>query len=254
MTTPFDPAPLAHFALPDGRRIAYRHAPGAGPTIVFLPGYKSDMTGSKALAVLDWAAARGTGCLLFDYSGCGQSDGRFGQGTLSRWRDELLALIDHCALTRVVLIGSSMGGWLALLVAEALGERVAGLIGIAAAPDFTQWGVDDAAKACLTAGQVVLKDNPYGPEPTPTYPGFWSDGQAQLRLEGAIAFAGPVRLVHGQADADVPWQIALRLAAAFRSADVQTLLIKDGDHRLSRRADIAVLLATLAQMLQELPK
>jgi len=241
---------IAHFALPDGRRIAFRHAAGPGPTIVFLPGYKSDMSGSKALAVLDWALAHGAGCLVFDYTGCGQSDGEFGDGTLSHWRDEALALIDHLGLDRVVLVGSSMGGWLMLLLAEVLGGRVAGLVGIAAAPDFTEWGVDDAAKALLAAGQVVLEDNPYGPEPTPTYPGFWTDGQAHQVLNAPIAFDGPVRLLHGQADADVPWQIALRLAAALRSADVQTLLIKDGDHRLSRQSDIALLLASLAALLQ----
>jgi pimeloyl-ACP methyl ester carboxylesterase len=254
MTPPDDPAPLARFTLGDGRRVAYRHLAGAAPTIVFLPGYRSDMRGSKALAVLDWAAARGAGCLLFDYSGCGQSDGDFAQGTLSRWRDELVALIEHCALTQVVLVGSSMGGWLMLLVAELLGDRVAALVGIAAAPDFTDWGLDPAASARLAAGQVVLQDNPYGPEPTPTYPAFWADAQAHLRLDQRIGFAGPVRLLHGQADADVPWEIALRLGTALCSADVQTLLIKDGDHRLSRRADIALLLAMLAQLLQELPE
>lgn len=242
----------AYFTLPDGRRLAYRQAPGSGPTIVFLPGYKSDMAGTKAQAVLGWAAARGHGCLLFDYSGCGRSDGDFAQATLSRWADELAALIEHCALGRVVLVGSSMGGWLALLVAERLGARAAALVGIAAAPDFTDWGVDDAAKAQLAAGRLVLADNPYGPEPTPTYPAFWADGQSQLRLSAPIAFSGPVRLVHGQADRDVPWDIALRLGAALCSADVQTILIKDGDHRLSRPADIALLLATLANLMQEL--
>jgi len=247
-------APVARFALPDGRCMAYRYAAGANPTIVFLPGYKSDMNGSKALAVLQWAAARGVGCLLFDYTGCGQSDGDFADGTLSRWRDELLALIDRCRLTRMVLVGSSMGGWLSLLVAEALGERVAGLVGIAAAPDFTDWGHDDAARAALASGQVVLEDNPYGPEPTPTYPAFWADGQALRRLNAPIGFSGPVRLLHGQADPDVPWDIALRTGAALCSADVQIMLIKDGDHRLSRDADIALLLATLAGLIEGLPE
>jgi len=250
MINPEPAAPMARFTLPDGRRIAHVHTPGQGPTLVFLPGYRSDMGGSKAQALQAWARARGAGCLLFDYTGCGQSDGDFADGTLSRWCDELVALIDHCVAGRVVLIGSSMGGWLMLLVAERLGARVAGLVGIAAAPDFTQWGLDDADRARLAAGQVVLEDNPYGPDPTPTYPGFWSDGQAQRKLDAPIAFAGPVRLVHGQADPDVPWQIALRLGQALCSADVQTVLIKDGDHRLSRRADIALVLATLAELLQ----
>ncbi len=245
-----EPAPVAHFALPDGRRIAYRHRRGARATIVFLPGYKSDMGGSKAQAVWEWAQTRGSGCLLFDYSGCGQSEGRFADGTLSRWCDEARMLINHCAPGRVVLVGSSMGGWLMLLLAHALGPRAAALLGIAAAPDFTDWGYGDADKAALAAGQVVLQDNPYGPEPTPTHPGFWADGQTVLQLTGPIGFAGPVRLLHGQADADVPWAVALRLAAALCSADVQINLIKDGDHRLSRDGDIALLLATLAGLVE----
>ena len=250
MTDTHELAPLAAFTLPDGRRMAYRHCRGRGPTVVFLPGYKSDMGGSKALAVLDWAAAYGMGCLLFDYTGCGQSDGDFAAGTLSRWRDEAVALIAHCELDQVVLVGSSMGGWLMLLLARELGSRAVGLVGIAAAPDFTQWGLDDPSKAALAAGQVVLEDNPYGPEPTPTYPGFWADGQTLLQLDRPIAFAGPVRLLHGLADPDVPWDIAVRLAAALCSGDVQINLIKDGDHRLSRPADIALLLATLTGLLE----
>jgi pimeloyl-ACP methyl ester carboxylesterase len=236
---------MTRFALPDGRHLAYRFTPGAEPAIVFLPGYMSDMAGSKALAVQDWAARHDRACLLFDYSGCGQSDGDFADGTLSRWAEEALALIDHCGIERAVLAGSSMGGWLMLLVAEALGARTAGLVGIAAAPDFTDWGTSAADKARLAAGEVVYEDNPYGPEPTPTYPGLWTDGQALLRLTAPIDFTGPVRLLHGQADPDVPWDIALKLAAALRSADVQIHLIKDGDHRLSRPQDIALLLTVL---------
>jgi pimeloyl-ACP methyl ester carboxylesterase len=245
-----DAAPLAHFALPDGRCIAYRHHCGTGPTIVFLPGYKSDMAGSKAQAVWHWAQASGRGCLVFDYTGCGQSGGQFADGTLSRWRDEALMLIDHCGIGRVVLVGSSMGGWLMLLLAKALGERATGLVGIAAAPDFTDWGYGDADKSALVAGRVVLEDNPYGPEPTPTYPGFWADAQGKLCLTGPIGFSGPVRLLHGQADRDVPWDIALRLGEALCSADVQINLIKDGDHRLSRAGDIALLLATIAGIIE----
>jgi pimeloyl-ACP methyl ester carboxylesterase len=228
-----DAAP-SYFAMPDGRRIAYRQLTGAAPALVFLPGYMSDMAGSKASAVLDWARKEGRACLLMDYSGCGESEGDFAEGTLSRWCDEVVALIEACCDGPVVLIGSSMGGWLMLLVAERLRSRIAGLVGIAAAPDFTEWGVEDAAKTRLMAGETVFEANPYGPEPTPTHPGFFADARALLRLSGVIALDCPVRLLHGQRDHDVPFEITLRLAAALRSDDIQVTLIKDGDHRLSR--------------------
>jgi len=233
--------------MPDGRRIAYRFTPGSRPAIVFLPGYMSDMAGGKATALFDWAVAQGRGCLLLDYSGCGISDGDFADGTLSRWCDEVLALIEAVCPGPVVLIGSSMGGWLMLLVALALPpERRAGLVGIAAAPDFTTWGRSEADKARLAAGEIVYEPNQYGPEATPTYPGFWADGQTRLLLSNEIALDCPARLLHGQADPDVPWEVSMRLAAVLRSADVQVTLIKDGDHRLSRDEDIALLLRTAA--------
>jgi len=235
-------------ALPDGRRLAFRHVPGAGPTIVFLPGYMSDMAGGKATAVFDWAVGQGRACLLLDYSGCGESDGSFADGTLSRWRDEVLELIAAQAAGPVVLVGSSMGGWLMLLVGLALGERLAGLVGIAAAPDFTDWGYDADQQALLASGQTVLEDNPYGPEPTPTHALFWADGQAQRLLGQPIALTCPVRLLHGQRDPDVPWELALTLAEQLHSDDIQVTLIKDGDHRLSRDADIALLLRTIAEL------
>jgi pimeloyl-ACP methyl ester carboxylesterase len=235
--------------MPDGRRIAYRFAAGTGPAIVFLPGYMSDMAGGKATAVFDWARANGRTCLLLDYSGCGESSGDFADGTLSRWREEVLTLIEaRVPGEPVLLIGSSMGGWLMLLVALALApERRAGLIGIAPAPDFTDWGTSSGDQARLASGEVVLKENPYGPEPTPTHPGFWTDGQANRMLDGEIALDCPVRLLHGQEDPDVPWDMSLRLAAALRSPQVQVALIKDGDHRLSRDEDVVLLLRTLAQ-------
>ena len=236
------------YTLPDGRRLAFRYNPGTGPALVFLPGYLSDMAGSKAAAVFDWAKAQGRACLLLDYSGCGASEGLFAGGTLSRWRDEVLALIAANCAGPVVLIGSSLGGWLMLLVALELPERVAALLGIAAAPDFTDWGFTPVQKAQLTRGETAFEANPYGPEPTPTHAAFWRDGQALCLLGGEIALDCPVRLLHGQHDADVPWETALRLAGALRSADVQVTLVKDGDHRLSRDGDIAVLLATLAAL------
>ena len=234
--------------LSDGRRIAFRHLAGGGPAVVFLPGYMSDMAGGKATALAEWAAYEGRECLLLDYSGCGESGGDFGQGTLSRWRDEVVALIDAHVTGKVVLVGSSMGGWLMLLVAQRLGERLAGLVGIAAAPDFTDWGYDEEQKAQLAAGRPVFEDNPYGPEPTPTHPGFWADGQALRQLEEEIPLDCPVRLLHGQDDADVPPEVSLRLSAALRSSDVQVTLVKGGDHRLSREQDIALLLRTVAAL------
>jgi len=247
--------------LPDGpnstRRIAHRFTPGSkdkgSPALVFLPGYMSDMAGGKAQAVFDWAVQHGQACLLLDYSGCGESSGDFADGTMSRWQEEVLALVEtHCPQSEgrpVVFIGSSMGGWLMLLCALALPpERRGGLIGIAAAPDFTTWGRSAEDQARLAAGEVIYEANQYGPEPTPTYPLFWADAQRQVLLDAGIALDCPVRLLHGQADPDVPWKIALQLAEALRSADVQVTLIKDGDHRLSRESDVALLLRTVAQL------
>jgi pimeloyl-ACP methyl ester carboxylesterase len=248
--TPDPIAPVHHVAGPHGTALAHRFLPGAEPALVFLPGYMSDMAGSKAEAVLAHAAATGRACLLLDYSGCGLSEGAFADGTLSRWRDEVVALIAAKGIARAVLCGSSMGGWLMLLVARALPDTIAALVGIAAAPDFTDWGFDAAQKAQLASGQTVFEDNPYGPAPTPTHPGFWRDGEQHRQLDGVIPFDGPVRLIHGQADADVPWAVALRHAERLRSADVQVHLIKDGDHRLSRAQDIALLLRTLDAVIE----
>ena len=235
-----------------GGRIAFRHAAGAGPTLVFLPGYMSDMDGGKATALLDWAAGAGRACLLLDYSGCGRSDGDFADGTLTKWRDEVLALVDACVDGKVVLVGSSMGGWLMLLCGVALGDRLAGMVGIAAAPDFTEWGYDEEQKHVMASGQTVFEDNPYGPEPTPTHAGFFADGQANRMLDGEIAIDAPVRLLHGQRDTDVPWEISLKLSQALRSDDVQLTFVKDGDHRLSRAQDIALLLRTIGGLLDHL--
>lgn len=249
------PDPVRQHTMPDGRRIAFRHTAGAGPTsaptLVFLPGYMSDMAGSKATALFERAQAEGRGCLLLDYSGCGQSSGEFADGSLSRWREEVLALIEAHVEGAVLLVGSSMGGWLMLLVAQALLERaahpLAGLIGIAPAPDFTTWGFSEAQRAILASGETVLEENPYGPEPTPTYGGFFADGEANLVLTGRIAMPCPVRLLHGRRDNDVPWEISIALAEALDTHDVQLTLLWDGDHRLSRPRDIALLHRTVSE-------
>ena len=237
--------------LPDGRKIAFRRTgtPSKilpGPTIIFLPGYMSDMEGGKAAALFEWAAQQGRDCLLLDYSGCGSSPGDFADGTLSRWRDEVLDLIHAQVSRKIILIGSSMGGWLMLMVGLALGGRLAGMVGIAAAPDFSDWGYDEGQKARLQCGETVFEDNPYGPEPTPMHAGFWHDAQANRMLTTDIAIHCPVRLLHGQNDADVPWQTSLELAQRLCSDDIQVTLVKAADHRMSRDADIALLLRTAA--------
>ena len=238
---------IMHHTLYQGPSVAFRYTHGTGPCLVFLPGYMSDMSGSKATALFDEAAAKGRACLLLDYSGCGQSDGDFADGMLSVWRDEVLALVDSYVTGPVLLVGSSMGGWLMLLVAEHLKHRLAGMIGIAAAPDFTRWGYTEEQRAMLAAGETVFEANPYGPEPTPTHAKFFADAECHVRLESAIDLSCPVRLIHGKQDADVPWEISQRLAAMLRSDDVQVTLVEDGDHRLSRESDIALLKAIVAE-------
>jgi pimeloyl-ACP methyl ester carboxylesterase len=240
------------FTRVDGVPLAYRHTPGTAPTLVFLPGYLSDMEGGKALALQAWADARGQAMLRLDYSGCGASGGRFEDGTLDIWRDDVLALIDAVTAGPLVLVGSSMGGWLMLLVALARRRRVAGLVGIAAAPDFTRWGFSDAEKARLLADGRLVAPSDYADSPYVTTLGFWRSGESNLLLESPIALDCPVRLLHGQRDDDVPWQTALRLAEALGSADVQVTLVKDGDHRLSRPHDIALLIATVERLLESL--
>jgi len=248
-TDPFGPPAILE--RPGQPRLAYRFRPGQGPVIVFLPGYMSDMQGGKAIALDQWAADKGRAMLRLDYAGCGESDGAFEDGTLASWRDDALAVIAAVVPEGpLVLVGSSMGGWLALLLGEALGDRLAGLVGIAAAPDFTEWGFDDARRAILLRDGRLAEPTPYGDQPYITTRGFWESGQALRLLKRTIAIDAPVRLLQGQADPDVPWEIALRTAAALRSADVQTILVKDGDHRLSRAQDIALLVAATASLLE----
>jgi pimeloyl-ACP methyl ester carboxylesterase len=244
-------APPEYLTRADGVRIAFRRVgspkKSTAPTIVFLPGYMSDMQGSKALALEAWAIKHNRFMLRLDYSGCGESDGVFAGSTFEIWRDDVLLAIEMLVRGPVLLVGSSMGGWLMLMVAQALGTQVAGMIGIAAAPDFTDWGFGPQEIATIERDGVLLSPNPYGPKPTPTYRALYRSGKALEMLDGEIALDCPVRLLHGQQDADVPWKIAIKLAAALRSSDVQLTLVKDGDHRLSRDIDIALLLETVAR-------
>lgn len=227
---PSAPAPVS---------LAHRLTPGDGPTVIFLPGYASDMSGTKAVALEAWARATGRAFLRFDYRGCGESPGAFEDYTLADWRDDALAMIDMAA-GPVVLVGSSMGGWLMLLAALARPGRVSGLVGIAAAPDFTEWGFSAGDKAVLAREGRLERPSVYAEQPTVYTHALWASGQENRLLSGEIPIDVPVRLLHGQRDPDVPWEHSVHLAQALRSADVQTWLVKDGDHRLSRDGDIAL--------------
>ena len=234
---------------PPRPRLAYRHTPGAGPTVLFLPGYASDMSGTKALALEAWARAKGQAFLRFDYAGCGESEGTFEEQTLADWRDDALAVIDELIDGPVVLVGSSMGGWLMLLVARMRSERVVGIVGVAPAPDFTDWGFTTDEKMHLLQTGRLERANPYGPEPTVYTRPFWSSGEANRLMSGEIAIDCPARLLHGMRDADVPWHRSGRLAELLRSPHVQCWLVKDGDHRLSREADLALLIRAVEEVI-----
>lgn len=232
---------------PDRPTLAYNLREGTGPAVVFLPGYASDMAGTKARALDGCAASRGRAMLRFDYSGCGESEGAFEDGTLTIWRDDALALIDAMTSGPLVLVGSSMGGWIGLMVAEARPERVAAFVGIAAAPDFTDWGFTQDEKLAIMRDGRLERPSDYD-SPLVTTRAFWQSGEAHRMLHREIAVDGPVRLLHGQRDPDVPWHHSTHLAGRLRSADVQTILIKDGDHRLSRPQDLDLLIATVAAL------
>ena len=233
-----------------GLQIAYRHRPGRSPTLVFLPGYMSDMDGAKATALDSWAATEGRAMLRFDYAGCGLSGGDFEAQTLHGWRGDVLTMIDEVAQGPVVLAGSSMGGWLMLLAALARPERVAGLVGIAAAPDFTSWGFSDEQKMAILREGRLIEPSPYGDQPYVTTRAFWESGEGLRLLHAPVAIDCPLRLIHGRQDPDVPWTWSLEIMERVRSADVQMALVKDGDHRLSRDSDLALLIATVKTLME----
>ncbi len=210
--------------------MAYRIRAGESPTLLFLPGYASDMEGAKALAVDAFAAERGLAMVRFDYSGTGSSDGNFEDGTLDHWLEEALAVIDRLIKGPLILIGSSLGGWLAMLVALRRPERVRAILGIAAAPDFTDWGFTADQKQQLERDGRLGQAEGEGPRLVTR--AFWESGGRLLILDGPVAIDCPVRLVHGEADANVPVEIAARLMGQLRSADVQLTIIKGSGHRL----------------------
>lgn len=207
------------------------------------------MMGTKALALEEWAIRKGQAMLRLDYSGCGQSEGAFEEGTLAGWAEDARMIVEATEREPVILVGSSMGGWIMLLLALALGDQVKGMVGIAAAPDFTDWGFSSLEKGQIEKYGRLERPSDYGPEPMVTTRSFWQSGQANRVLGADFAITCPVRLLHGQRDTDVPWQISVQLAERLRSDDVQVTLIKDGDHRLSRQPDIDLLVRTVALLL-----
>lgn len=240
----------AQFMEGDGVRIAYRLRPGASPTLVFLPGYMSDMDGAKAQAIDAFAARHGLACLRFDYSGTGSSLGAFEDGTLDRWLADSLAALDRLTEGPLILVGSSMGGWLALHLAQRRPQRVHGIVGVAAAADFTDWGFSEADR------QRLLRDDTIEEREMDEAPGrffthaFWRSGQAMLLLGSEIPVDCPVRLVHGTEDDDVPAEVAHRTMRQLRSANVQLTLIKGGGHRLSAAHEIEAILRATAGLVE----
>ncbi len=232
-------------------RIAYNAVEGRGPAIVFLPGYASDMSGTKAVAIEAWARQQGRSVLRFDYAGCGESGGAFEDQSLADWLGDALAMIDLVA-GPVVLVGSSMGGWIMLLAALARPDRVVGMVGIAPAPDFTDWGFSEAQKMALLSDGRIEEHSDYSDQPTVTTRTFWQSGEANRLMHGPIALSVPTRLVQGQRDPDVPWERTVRLAGLIAGDDVQIWLIKDGDHRLSRAQDIAMILRAIRDVSGEI--
>jgi pimeloyl-ACP methyl ester carboxylesterase len=239
----------SYFTSPKGRRLAFRHNPASSGklTFVWMCGFRSDISGTKVLRLEDWANRTGHGFLAFDYSGHGQSGGAFEDGTVSRWRADALAAIDSQTDGPLVVVGSSMGGWMALLAALARPDRVKGLILIAPAPDFTEklmWPEFSAkAQAEIMEQGFTLRPSDYD-EPYTITRALIEDGRQWQVLDKPIGFDGPVRILQGMQDSDVPWTHAARLVDVMTTSDLAITLIKDGDHRLSREQDIARLLAS----------
>lgn len=240
----------------DGSTLAYYRSVGATPGVVFLTGYMSDMTGSKAIHLERFCRARGLAYLRFDYFGHGASSGDFIDGTIGRWADDAVFALDHLCDGPQVLVGSSLGGWIMLLAALRRPERVAGLIGIASAPDFTEDLIpglmSDEQRAILERDGVVPLASPYDPEPTPVTKLILSEGRNHLVLRKEIPLDCPVRLIHGMMDPDVPWETSLCLANALRTSDVSLTLVKGGAHRLSEPEDLERLSETLDLLLKRL--
>jgi pimeloyl-ACP methyl ester carboxylesterase len=255
------PADLAFIEVGQGsamRRIAVRARPGATPGLLWLGGFNSDMKGTKALALDAWAAEHGRACVRFDYSGHGESGAEFIDGTIGRWLEESVAVFEQFCHGPQVVIGSSMGGWMALLLARevirrSMGASLAGLVLIAPAPDFTEelmWkGFSGEIRAEIESKGVWMRPSEYGDgSPYPITRALIEEGRQHLLLGGSIEVGCPVRILQGAKDPDVPWQHAFTLVHRLPADDVVLTMIQDGDHRLSRPQDIARMIAAVREI------
>jgi pimeloyl-ACP methyl ester carboxylesterase len=242
---------VKRLTLPDRSRLAYNHLPGDTPGILFCPGFNSDMQGTKALALEDWCREQGIQFTRFDYFGHGESDGTVEGGTIGRWRDDALAILDQVTRGPQLIVGSSMGGWIMLLAALARPQRVAGLVGIAPAPDFSrrirEHRLDELQLRQLEETGYCQMPSAYG-DPYRISREMLEEGEKHLLLNDEIPIDLPVRLIHGQRDDDVPWETSLDIARLLRSDDVEVQLVKQGDHRLSEPRDLRRLLGTVSEL------
>lgn len=242
-------------SLQDGRRLTYHLTEGKLPCVIFMGGFKSDMTGSKALALESLCQQRGQRFIRFDYTGHGQSSGNFRDGTIGSWQQDVLDVIDTLGSDNNILVGSSMGAWQMLLAAKARSEKVMALVGIASAPDFTekliweQFSLEQ--KQTMSEQGEVLLPSCYGEDPYPITKQLIEDGRKHLLLNSLIPINVPVRLIHGLKDEDVPWQFSVRLAECLASNDVQVHYIKNGGHRLSEPEHLEILCKTVKNLLDE---
>jgi pimeloyl-ACP methyl ester carboxylesterase len=231
-------------------KIAWRRVQGVGPTVIWLGGFKSDMVGTKAQALADWAIAKGRSYIRFDYLGHGESSGEFTAGTISRWREDALAVVDELAVGPLILVGSSMGGWLSCLLAAVRKSRVQAMVLMAPAADFTEKlmapEMTTEDRAAMAQSGIWMRPSDYG-DPYPITQALLEDGARWSVVPGPVAVDCPVHVLQGGADPDVPWRHALALAEAFTGQDVVFTLIKDGDHRLSRPQDIARMIAAVEE-------
>jgi pimeloyl-ACP methyl ester carboxylesterase len=239
----------------NGRRLAFRITPGTGPATIWLGGFKSDMQSTKAAVIAEWAAKNGRANIRFDYSGHGESSGRFEDGTITDWLDDALAVIHEKGGEAPILIGSSMGGWLSLLAARALaaeGRSLSGLVLIAPAADFTEelmWNrFSPEIRAAIDRDGVYHHPSAYSEIPTPITRALIEDGRRHKLLGAPLKIGAPVRILQGLQDPDVPWRHVMGLVEHLAEDDVVVTMIRDGDHRLSRPEDLARLVAAVASL------